>query len=419
MKIWQSPTDSLFDAPLIGQSAAIEGEETKDDTVVLKTAEKAFYSMDSIKCLAFKKAVQSMKRGEKSRFTVSIEFKEENEDEGMDAFYEGTQWDATKPVVMDIELVKLVKVEDWYNDRTTIMRTLRKGKGRNPYTDSDIYFRLKIEVNGSQIFSNYPESDLPIEKMEDYKEMTIEQRQEHLQDPTLLHVKLDNYILPSLLQKLMKSLKKNQVVTMTTTKIKEKLHTNFKSEFLDQYEAFKEGDIVTFTVTLYGVENTSYFYRNPVAKKLEILQRIKATAGEFFKRGNCAKAAKIYQKVNGYFNFGDVVNNFSKEDDSTEAYKGSMDQLNALKLVCFTNLCVCKFKLQEYQSVVAITEQIIDFAPNHPKALFFRGKCQYLVEEFDPAIATLTKLCKQDPDNADFKAELDMAKKLKAQEIQK
>jgi len=69
----------------------------------------------------------------------------------------------------------------------------------------------------------------------------------------------------------MKSLKKNQVVTVTTTKIKEKLHTNFKSEFHDQYAAFKEGDIVTFTVTLYGVENTSYFYRNPVAKKLEIL----------------------------------------------------------------------------------------------------------------------------------------------------
>jgi len=31
-----------------------------------------------------------MKRGEKSRFTVSIDFKEENEDEGMEAFYEGT-----------------------------------------------------------------------------------------------------------------------------------------------------------------------------------------------------------------------------------------------------------------------------------------------------------------------------------------
>ena len=48
-----------------------------------------------------------------------------------------------------MELTKLIKVEDWYNDRTTIMRTLRKGKGRNPYTDSEIYFRMKIEVNGN------------------------------------------------------------------------------------------------------------------------------------------------------------------------------------------------------------------------------------------------------------------------------
>jgi hypothetical protein len=27
-----------------------------------------------------------------------------------------------------------------------------------------------------------------------------------------------------------------------------------------------------------------------------------------------AKAAKIYQKVNGYYNFGDVANNYSKEE---------------------------------------------------------------------------------------------------------
>ena len=38
-----------------------------------------------------------------------------------------------------IELLNLYKVEDWYNnDRTTTMKTLRKGKGRNPYTDSEI-----------------------------------------------------------------------------------------------------------------------------------------------------------------------------------------------------------------------------------------------------------------------------------------
>ena len=93
-------------------------------------------------------------------------------------------------------------------------------------------------------------------------------------------------------------MKKNMVVTMTTTKVKEKLHTNFTSDFLNQYEAFKEGDTVKFTVSLFGIENTSYFYKNKAADKLAILLRLKGTAGEFFKRGNLAKAAKIYQKVN-------------------------------------------------------------------------------------------------------------------------
>lgn len=127
--------------------------------------------------------------------------------------------------------------------------------------------------------------------------------------------------------------------------------------------------------------------------------RLKTTAGEFFKLGNLKKAAKVYQKINGYYNFGDVANNFSREDENTEAYKSTMRELDILKLNCFTNLCVCKFKIKEYQSVIAITEQIMDMAPNHPKALFFRGKCQYLVEEYSNAIETLTKLCNLEPDN--------------------
>ena len=169
-------------------------------------------------------------------------------------------------------------------------------------------------------------------------------------------------------------MKKNMVVTMTTTKVKEKLHTNFTSDFLNQYEAFKEGDTVKFTVSLFGIENTSYFYKNKAADKLAILLRLKGTAGEFFKRGNLAKAAKIYQKVNGYYNFGDVANNFLREDEDSEEFKQTMNELNQLKLTSFTNLVVCKFKMKEYQSVIAITEQIMDMAPNHVKALFFRGK---------------------------------------------
>ena len=130
-----------------------------------------------------------MKRGEKSRFTVQPDFLTENEDEGMEEFLAGTDWDRTKPWVMDIELTKLVKVEDWYNDQSTMMRTLRKGKGRSPYTDSNIYFRILVEVNGNQVYSNYDENvEAPIEEQEDYKEMTLEQRAEHIQNPTLVKI---------------------------------------------------------------------------------------------------------------------------------------------------------------------------------------------------------------------------------------
>jgi len=318
---------------------------------------------------------------------------------------------------MDMELISLVKVEDWYNDKSCIMRTLRKGKGRNAYTDSTVYFRIKIDVNGNEIFSNYPESDLPIEKQDDFKDKTIEERVDILKDDTMIKLRMNQYIMPSILQKLLKSMKKNMVVTMTTNRIKDKLHSNFVSDWLNQYEAFKEGDTVKFTVSLFGIDNTSYFYKHPAAEKLALLLKLKTTAGEFFKIGNYTKAAKVYQKANGYFNFGDVANNFLREDDTTEEFRQTMDELNTLKLTCFTNLVVCKFKVKEYQSVIAITEQIIDMAPNHAKALYFRGKSQYLVEEFEGAIATLTRLCALQPENDDFKAELDMAIKLKAREL--
>jgi hypothetical protein len=88
-------------------------------------------------------------------------------------------------------------------------------------------------------------------------------------------------------------MKKNSCVVMDTTKI-EKLHKNFPSEFLDQYKSFKAGDRIRFTVTLYSITNTSYFYKLKAADKLAYVERLKSRAGEFFKQNNFAKAAKIY-----------------------------------------------------------------------------------------------------------------------------
>jgi len=147
--------------------------------------------------------------------------------------------------------------------------------------------------------------------------MRSEQREAFLLDPTLLTLRIDEYNLPSVLIKLIKSMKKNQVSVMETTRL-DKLHKNFASPMFDQYK-IKAGDRVRFTVSLYSIKNVKYFYKLTVADKIAYVERLKSKAGDFFKQGNLQKAAKIYQKINGYFNFGDVNNNYTKE--SGEEYE--------------------------------------------------------------------------------------------------
>ena len=60
---------------------------------------------------------------------------------------------------MEFNLLRLTKTEDWFKDGTTLVRTLRKGRGRNPFIDSTVKIRMKIIVNDKLIVSNYPEKN--------------------------------------------------------------------------------------------------------------------------------------------------------------------------------------------------------------------------------------------------------------------
>lgn len=156
-KIWQYDNKEK----LIAESEIAEHE----NQIILKEIQKCEISMDQVKMLPLKKALVSMKREEVCRYTISKDFSEEWDDCGIkDFFADCEKYDESKDFEMEIELQKLIKVEDWYGEKSTMMRTLRKGKGRQPYTDSTIWFRMKIEVNGEEVFSNYPKSDKPIEE---------------------------------------------------------------------------------------------------------------------------------------------------------------------------------------------------------------------------------------------------------------
>lgn len=82
------------------------------------------------------------------------------------------------------------------------------------------------------------------------------------EDSSIFKIRLDSYSLPSLIPKVMKTMKKNGITEITTTRI-EKLHSNFVNEEigLDQFKSFKEGDTVVFRITLLDCTYPSYFYR--------------------------------------------------------------------------------------------------------------------------------------------------------------
>ena len=156
-----------------------------------------------------------------------------------------------------------------------------------------------------------------------------------------------------------------------------------------------------------------YFYQLPVAAKLARVNHLKGVAGQFFKVGNFEKAAKLYQRVNGYYNFGDTRNNYQKEDEASEAFIKTNDELQALKVTCFMNLVVCKHKMKQYQSVVSITDQVMEMDPNHVKCLYFRGFALLEVQEYDQAVECLQRLVHVDPSNQDGRNLFERAKKVR------
>lgn len=191
------------------------------------------------------KILSSFKRGEESVVEVKSTFLPEHDQEIIKLFDESKEYDQSKPVFFKIKMTRLVKIEDWFKDGNTIVKNLRKGRGRAPFIDSVVKFRMQILVNDKIIVNNYPEKDPYVDVAYDFHEsenlkvITKEQQAEYLKkiEDEIYTNKLDDYELPSLITKIIKTMKKNGVVEVTTTRI-DKLMSNFENEKigLNQHE---------------------------------------------------------------------------------------------------------------------------------------------------------------------------------------
>jgi tetratricopeptide (TPR) repeat protein len=286
-----------------------------------------------------------------------------------------------------------------------------------------------VQVNGKEIISNYPEfapnllpeetkEQLPYDcgESENLRSLSTEQKKAYLETANLWSLRLDSYALPSLMIKVLKSMKKNGVCEVKTTRVA-KMKSNFANEELglDQHSQFSEGDEILFRFSLMDCSYPGYFYKLTVQEKLAHILGLKATATQFFKAGNFKKAAAIYQKINGYYNFGDSTNNYAKEDAESEDFIRDNTALQAIKLATFNNLVVCKHKMLEWQSVIGITDQILSESmdPNNTKALYFRAQAFLKVEEFDQSAECLNKLLSLDSGHAEAKQLLTKVKRIR------
>ena len=101
--------------------------------------------------------------------------------------------------------------------------------------------------------------------------------------------------------------------------------------------------------------------------------------------------------MNGYYNFGDIKNNVVEEDETSLNYIETLEKLDQIKVSCFMNVVVCKAKQDQWQSVVDVTDQVIEFAPENLKCWYWRGVGQRHVEEYQESMKSLKRAIELDP----------------------
>jgi hypothetical protein len=98
---------------------------------------------DSEITLTLRKILESLKRNERSRIQVKNTFVNENDPDLISGL--GSDYNPDKDLIVDVELLRLIKVEDWFKDGgSALKRTLRKGKGKSLASDSTVKCKHNI-----------------------------------------------------------------------------------------------------------------------------------------------------------------------------------------------------------------------------------------------------------------------------------
>ena len=408
-------------------------------------------SLDEVHMLEIEhRILENIKIGEKSIVNVLPEYMTAKNK----LFLEQYKIDNTEPLQFIVEVFDIEHFEYVYNikkDRYSKTKLLHEGFGVEcPDREMHVKLKIQIKINGEIKFNSFEVEDIVKDYLPNTKyteevknwrdEMNKKYKIENMDEdidydkaekifneldfPGLITVDMKNYTFPILLRKVLVHMKRNEIKYIKSTFMDYFCEGDCELYNIGKFNVDDGKTFIEIFIHLYDFKPIKSYYKLNYEEKYENLIKYKKRADECFKKGTQAKiyrAMKIYHNLNYRFDEGDVFGSEKeKEEEKLKNEKKELyENLVKMRINVHNNFSLCKLKLGKIYSCYEGATKTLTIDSNNPKALFLHGKSCLMLNFYKPAVESLRKLKKLQPDNHDIDETLEQAEKKYKEDLDK
>ena len=408
-------------------------------------------SLDEVHMLEIEhRILENIKIGEKSIVNVLPEYMTAKNK----LFLEQYKIDNTEPLQFIVEVFDIEHFEYVYNikkDRYSKTKLLHEGFGVEcPDREMHVKLKIQIKINGEIKFNSFEVEDIVKDYLPNTKyteevknwrdEMNKKYKIENMDEdidydkaekifneldfPGLITVDMKNYTFPILLRKVLVHMKRNEIKFIKSTFMDYFCEGDCELYNIGQFNVDDGKTFIEIFIHLYDFKPIKSYYKLNYEEKYENLIKYKKRADECFKKGTQAqiyRAMKIYHNLNYRFDEGDVFGSEKeKEEEKLKNEKKELyENLVKMRINVHNNFSLCKLKLGKIYSCYEGATKTLTIDGNNPKALFLHGKSCLMLNFYKPAVESLRKLKKLQPDNHDIDETLEQAEKKYKEDLDK
>jgi len=319
-----------------------------------------------------------------------------------------------------------------------------------PDREMHVKLKIQIKINGEIKFNSFEVEDIVKDYLPNTKyteevknwrdEMNKKYKIENMDEdidydkaekifneldfPGLITVDMKNYTFPILLRKVLVHMKRNEIKYIKSTFMDYFCEGDCELYNIGKFNVDDGKTFIEIFIHLYDFKPIKSYYKLNYEEKYENLIKYKKRADECFKKGTQAKiyrAMKIYHNLNYRFDEGDVFGSEKeKEEEKLKKEKKELyENLVKMRINVHNNFSLCKLKLGKIYSCYEGATKTLTIDSNNPKALFLHGKSCLMLNFYKPAVESLRKLKKLQPDNHDIDETLEQAEKKYKEDLDK